>query len=183
MLNKKEVSAFVDRMEARAHAAARQEYETAIEAEEQRIFDSSKVAKIIGGMQPVVDTLIRSNEGLTYELERNPEMSYNDSGYYSLTFHLSSIADIKAAVLKRVEFESRKLVQLKKEYDEIDRNISANYAAIRADLKNKSKARQCVDYLREVGFDVSELEKLECTAVAVALDKRYLFIGQKKEEK
>lgn len=183
MLNKKEVSAFLERMEAQAHAAVKDAYEVAVKAEEQRIFGSSRAAKIIGGMQLVVDTLIKSNEELTNELEHNPEMSYNDSGYYSLAFYLSKIEDIRAAVLNRVDFKSRELGRLKKEYDETDRKVTANYAAIRADLKNKRNAQQCVEYLREVGFDVSELEKLECTAVAVALDKRYLFIGQKKEEK
>ncbi len=182
MLTKKEVSAFLDRMEARAHAAAKEAYEAAVKAEEQRIFDNSKAARIIEGMQPVVDTLIKSNEALNTELKNSPEMSYCGSGYYGLTYYLSNIDNVKAVVLERIEFESRKLSRLVTEFEETQRKITANYAAIRADLKNKSKAAQCVEYLREVGFDVSELEKLECTAVAVALDKRYLFIGINKEE-
>lgn len=183
MLTKKEVSAFLERMEARAHAAAKEAYEAAVKAEEQRIFDDSIAARIIEGMQPAVDALIKSNKALKNELKRNPEMTYCDSGYCNLTHSLSDIEDVKAAVLKRVDFESRELSRLEAEFEETQRKITANYAAIRADLKSKSKAAQCVEYLREVGFDVSELEKLECTAVAVALDKRYLFIGIKKEEK
>ncbi len=183
MLTKKEVSAFLDRMEAQVHTSVKEAYEAAIKAEEQRIFDNSKAARIIEGMQPVVDTLIKSNEELNDELENNPEMNYCGSSYSGLTHYLSRIDDIKAIVLERIEFESRELGRLEKEFEELKRKVTANYAAIRADLKNKSKAAQCVEYLREVGFDVSDLEKLECTAVAVALDKRYLFIGIKKEEK
>lgn len=182
ILTKKEVSAFLGRMEAQAHAAVRESYEAAVKAEEQRIFDNSKAAGIIEGMQSVVDTLTKSNEALNDELENNPEMNYYGSSYSGLTHYLSRIDDIKAIVLERIEFESRELSRLETEFEETQRKITANYAAIRADLKNKSKAAQCVEYLREVGFDVSELEKLECTAVAVALDKRYLFIGIKKEE-
>ena len=45
-----------------------------------------------------------------------------------------------------------------------------------AELKLKSNAKRCVEYLKELGFDTSSLEKLEHTEVAVQLDKRYLFV-------
>ena len=48
-----------------------------------------------------------------------------------------------------------------------------------SELKLKSNVKrcmECMEYLKELGFDVSSLEKLEHTEVAVQLDKRYLFV-------
>ena len=45
-----------------------------------------------------------------------------------------------------------------------------------AELKLKSNVKRCIEYLKELGFDVSSLEKLEHTEVAVQLDKQYLFV-------
>ena len=45
-----------------------------------------------------------------------------------------------------------------------------------SELKLKSSVKRCMEYLKELGFDVSSLEKLEHTEVAVQLDKRYLFV-------
>lgn len=182
MLTKKEVSAFLDRMEEQAFKTVKESYADAVKAEEQRIFELTKAPEIVEGMQQLMDELVKRNENLNEELKRSSGIKYCDDAYHGMSYYLSRIQSISDVVLECVMFESKKLGRLRSDYFETRRKITANYAAIRAELKNKSKATQCVEYLREVGFDVSELEKPKCTELAVALDKRYLFIGIKKEE-
>ncbi len=183
MLTKKEVSAYVDRMEALARNAAQEAYIKARGLEQKRIFEESGAIEIIRRMQTTMNNLLDDFEILDAQLESSAGIQYEKRSCRGLQYHLESVRNIYKSVFNDITFESRQLTRLEKDYAATNRGISANYAAIRAALKNKTKAAQCVAYLKEVGFDVSSLQKLECTEVAVALDKRYLFIGLKKEEK
>lgn len=89
---------------------------------------------------------------------------------------MSPAAAVDRKVRNAIKYDSKKLTQLKKKYEDDERKVGANYATVLAELKLKSNAKRCVEYLKELGFDTSSLEKLEHTEVAVQLARRYLFV-------
>lgn len=61
-------------------------------------------------------------------------------------------------------------------YDEIRRN----YENLIINVKSLKSAKLACEYLESLGFDISKVsEKEECTALAVDVDTRYLFVPAK----
>ena len=165
MLTKKEVTNWVYRVRDKAFRSLQDAYEKAVKEEEDRIFKESGATDIIKKLEASMREMNREHEKLISLMRDSQEMSYETASCYGLSYHLDKIDPV-----------DRKVPQLKKKYDDDERKVGANYAAVLAELKLKSNAKRCVEYLKELGFDTSGLEKLEHTEVAVQLDRRYLFV-------
>lgn len=176
MLTKKEVTNWVYRVRDKAFRSLQDAYEKAVKEEEDRIFKESGLPEIIQEMDKLLLEVNRKNNEMSKILKNSGYMSYTEAAYYGLTYYLNKIDNIEHVVRNHIDFESRKLTQLKNRYEDDKRNVEANYAAVLAELKLKSNVKRCMEYLKELGFDVSSLEKLEHTEVAVQLDRRYLFV-------
>ena len=108
-------------------------------------------------------------------------------GYYgSISYKLanmSSQAEIRSCLLKEFE-EIRKGIKARK--NEMIKGITDNYRNVIANVSNMKNAKLAMEYLKNLGFDLSELVKADenpvTTALSVEVDTRFLFIGGKKHE-
>lgn len=181
MLNKKEVVAWTERQEAAAMDTAKSRFQMLIETEKERLLVECGAAEQIKRMQKTVSKLCAENEVLNELLDTAKSVMYEKLAYSGLTKRLGDMENLRSAIMPYAKFDSELILKIKREQDETFRNIRATYAAVYAELRNKKNARHCLDYLKELGFDVSELERLEHTEIAVAVDKRYLFIKNEQE--
>lgn len=112
-------------------------------------------------------------------------------GYYgSISYKLanmSSQAEIRSCLLKEFEdgrTEIRKGIKARK--NEMIKGITDNYRNVIANVSNMKNAKLAMEYLKNLGFDLSELVKADenpvTTALSVEVDTRFLFIGGKKNE-
>ena len=64
------------------------------------------------------------------------------------------------------------------------KEINRNYENLIFNVKNMKNAKLACEYLKEVGFDVSNIEVKEkvCTSLAANIDTTYLFIQPIKKE-
>lgn len=177
MLNKKEVTAWVERQEVAAIEAAESLYLRCRNMEEERLMLECGVLDQLEIMRKLVIQLDAENVRLCDLLDGAQDISYEKHGFCGLSNRIEDIKELRKLVWKYAKFESPKILQLAKNKDETLHNIRTNYAAVYAELKNKKNAAHCLSYLKELGFDVSGLERLEHTEVAVAVDRRYLFIN------
>ena len=62
--------------------------------------------------------------------------------------------------------------------------IHRNYDNLILNVKNMKNAKLACEYLKEIGFDVSDIEVKEemCTSLAANIDTTYLFIQPVKDE-
>lgn len=176
MLNKKEVVAWTERQEASAMDTAKKRFQILIDAEKERLLAECGATEQIKRMQKTVNKLCAENEALNELLDTTKSVMYEKFACSGLTKRLGNIENLRSAIMPHAKFDSELLLKLRREQDETFRNIRATYAAVYAELRNKKNARHCLDYLKELGFDVSGLERLEHTEIAVAVDRRYLFI-------
>lgn len=176
MLTKKEVTNWVYRVRDKAFRSLQDAYEKAVKEEEDRIFKESGAADIIKNLEASMREMNREHEKLISLMRDSQEMSYETASCYGLSYYLDEIDPVDRRVRNAIKYDSKKLTQLKKKYEDDERKVGANYAAVLSELKLKSSVKRCMEYLKELGFDVSSLEKLEHTEVAVHLDKRYLFV-------
>ena len=176
MLTKKEVTHWVYRVRDKAFRSLQDAYEKAVKEEEDRIFKESGAADIIKKLEASMREMNRKHERLVSLMRDSQEMSYETASCYGLSYHLDKIDPVDRKVRNAIKYASKKLTQLKKKYEDDEKKVGANYATVLAELKLKSNAKRCVEYLKELGFDTSSLEKLEHTEVAVQLARRYLFV-------
>lgn len=176
MLTKKDVMIWIDRVEQKALNSVKNTYYEHKGEEERRIAEESGALEILAKLEKTINQAVAENEKLNTLLGRTAEIHYEPNAYRGITSKLSDLQDVKKLFYGIARFESDKLNRMKKVYEETNRNVTANYAAVKEELKNKSNAKRCVDYLKEIGFDVSDLEKLDHTEIAVAVDRRYLFV-------
>lgn len=80
--------------------------------------------------------------------------------------------------------EIRKGIKARK--NEMIKGITDNYRNVIANVSNMKNAKLAMEYLKNLGFDLSELVKADenpvTTALSVEVDTRFLFIGGKKNE-
>lgn len=176
MLTKKEVTNWVYKVREKAFMSLQEACEKAVKEEEDRIFKESGAANIIKKLEASMREVNREHEKLINLVHENQEMSYETVSCYGLSYYLDRIGPVDRMIRKAIKYDSKKLTQLKKQHEDDERKVGANYAAVLAELKLKSNAKRCVEYLKELGFDTTSLEKLEHTEVSVQLDRRYLFV-------
>lgn len=71
--------------------------------------------------------------------------------------------------------------------DKMVEEIRQAYDSVIANVRALPTAKKGIEYLKELGFDVSELEKMDdqktavSTALATPIDTRYLFLGDESD--
>ena len=177
MMTKKDVTAWIERVENKALNSVKTEYECRKATEEERILQGSGAIEIINKMQTLVDQVAVENNNLIALLNTCPGVQqYSKNAYRGVSESISNLGNLHKEVHDKTDFQSPELTRLKKVYEETARSVRANYAAVKEEIKNKSNAARCVGYLKELGFDVSSLEAMDHTEIAVAVDKKYLFV-------
>lgn len=182
MLSKKDVSTFVERSRNDALMEIENQYEKAVQAERRRNIQDSQVIPQIQIIQGLVWQAEKENEKLIEILSKTSSLKYEPNSYCGLSHYLKEIRNVEKLVMKNIIFLSPELLRLDKVNEETKRKVKANYAAVQAEVKNKTNAKRAVEYLRELGFDVAPLEKMQNTEIAVLLDTRYLFINKAEGE-
>lgn len=120
--------------------------------------------------------------------------SYPDAditgGYYgSVTYKLNDLSskyEIREGLLK--EFEDMRTPLVKSiiaRKNELISGIKSNYTNVIANVQNMKNAKLAIEYLTDLGFDLTSLIEEDknpvTTALAVEVDTRFLFIGGKKK--
>ena len=190
MLTKRDVNAWVERREQEVLDSVSAEYKQRRLDEEERIMTENGAMEAIERMKKLVAQMRAENEGLINLLLECPEIrEYSKYGYGGISKTISNLGNLRFLLWEYTKFQSPELARLEKVYDETQRAVKANYAAVKAEIKSKGNAKRCLDYLKELGFDVAQLEALaeDHTEIAIEVDKRYLFSGLRtqvnKEEK
>jgi len=180
MVAKKDVIMFVEKKYSAALKAVKEEYMSAVKVEEDRIASESGVAACVHRIERALDKVHQEHAVFADRVGESAEMTYSND-YRTLGAQLNRLGSVEAGTIKCINFENGILTKLEKNYNEITRGVNANYAAVLEEVKNKTNAKRAIAYLKEIGFDVSELEQMEHTEIATKLDTRYLFVGGNKK--
>lgn len=103
--------------------------------------------------------------------------------YYSLEHSFNGFTHEPGAAYQRLtsvemKLETEALSNLDRESQLIFQNIRKTYADVLAVVASLKTVKEALTYLKELGFDLSELEKEpeQVTALAVKIDISYLFL-------
>lgn len=147
-----------------------------VREEENRILDQSGAREIIKRMQVLVNKLIDENEKLNDLMGMADKIKYEENGYGGLTRTLCNISNVDMMITSYTRYGSKEIELLNKKFNDIFANVEKSYFSVAQEIAAKTNAKRCVEYLKELGFDTTTLDKLSTTEVAVPLDKKYLFV-------
>jgi len=179
MVAKKDVIVFVEKKKLAALKAVTEEYRNAVAGEKNRIMSEDGVDACVQRIKQALSKVYQEHNVFVDLVGKSAAMSYPND-YRTLGKRLDDIGSVKRCTIECINFETATLATLEKKYNEVTRGVNANYAAVLEEVKNKTNAKRAIAYLKEIGFDVSELEQMEHTEVATKLDARYLFVGGDK---
>lgn len=81
---------------------------------------------------------------------------------------------------EQVSIETDDMLQAKKEYTKLMEQIDANFNAVVATVEGMKTAKDAAAYLKELGFDLSELEEPPTPVMlAKRVEPRFLLVEQK----
>lgn len=81
---------------------------------------------------------------------------------------------------EQVKIETDDMLRVKKEYTKLMEQIEANFNAVVATVEGMKTAKDAAAYLKELGFDLSELEEPPTPVMlAKRVESRFLLIEQK----
>lgn len=110
--------------------------------------------------------------------------------YGSMKVRLSAICSPGKVSTKLLrEFDDGDTPAMKHLCDWIDSTrsqVNTTYCSVIATVANMPNAKQAMEYLKDLGFDLNELmnsiEKPMTTALSTSIDTRFLFIGDDRNE-
>lgn len=122
------------------------------------------------------------------DISNNPGITVNSGYYGSLSRKIHAMCnaeEMRSSIVKDFNDSSEAISQLKSKREETLREVNKNYVNVIANVKNMKNAKAAVEYLKELGFDLSALLNADAnpvsTALSVEVDTKYLFIGGKKK--
>lgn len=104
--------------------------------------------------------------------------------FWQSFYKINTREKLEKAIRAQIENVSPNLKAIEKAYDEEKHKIAFNYLNVITHVKALRSTKKSIEYLRSLGFDVSELEDPrvdEVTALAVPVDVSYLFIKKANE--
>jgi arginyl-tRNA synthetase len=181
-MKKKDLILFIDKVEQKAIKSVKERYEKLIEEEKIKILKEKDYAARINKVQRKVNDLFSEAQDLVLDMKEDITVRYEY--YYDIAKQLSSFTG-KDRILENVKYNGKfdgGSVQLIR--NECERELEAvkdNYKKVRVVVDSFTSANKIAEYLKELGFDLSSLEKQECTALVCEIDKTKLFVcGENK---
>lgn len=104
--------------------------------------------------------------------------------YGSLKARLSEIltpAQVETALMRCVYDDSDTLAHLKDEMENLTAEVDRNFQNVILNVKGMKDANAGMEYLKELGFDLTELmekEKNPITALVAPVETKFLFVGR-----
>lgn len=179
-MTKRELVKWLEDKREEALANAAEQYRAAVKLHNESLYTKIELEKIAEAVRMHLEN---AHEEYTRWKEKHKEDVSIPSYYNGVGSQLTSMLNngIKALMIDRdIDDDTDERKALSKQYDEVKSKINDNYINVIANVQSLKTAKLACEYLESLGFDITKIsEKKECTALAVDVDTRYLFVPAK----
>lgn len=124
-------------------------------------------------------------DGLKEDLHSTDEGIRLRSCCYSLDHRVRSFVTSENATLDQVitclNIDTPDISRIEKKYSDKRERVIQNYNSLIGNVRSLKNAKAGLEYIRSLGLNVSELEKLDaqqCTAVMAPVDIKFIDLGE-----
>lgn len=163
-------------------------YKAAMEAESKRFAEDTKLDETAEKIFNLIYWANDIHEAYLASFEGRKDVHVYTGLYNSLSkvfYQTDTLAKVREKLACEILNRSPQEKAIISEYEETRDKISKNYRNVICHVRALSTAKKAIDYLAELGFDVSELGQAEdpkTLALSVPVDTSYLFVAKAEEE-
>lgn len=184
MIKKKGLLEFLDKVESKALSSVDKKYVELIKNEEARIMISSGYDVKLNEAQKEFNKCAANIEKLLLNMRDNKEVRYTKTidynGPINRMNNFIGICLIKH-VKENCNFQVKKLAELKSSRDKELEAVRNEYSKVKVYCRNLGNGAKVATYLKQLGFDISNLEERENKSLIAQVDISKLFVcGDKK---
>ena len=183
-MTKRNLIKFLDRKMNEKRLAVKRDYYAACDEEKQKVFVELGLPTLAEKMQQLLQQTHDIWEAWKAENKDYAGLSINSYYYSSLLPQLPAFTDSEDATYKKlidehIRLESKTLDSMKKQFHLDDERVVTTFTTVISTVQQMKHTKEAAVYLKELGFDLSELENpadQAQTALMVPVDTSYLFV-------
>ncbi len=186
-MTKRELVKWLESKEQEALNNAEQQYQEAMKLHNEQLYEKIELRKISDEVEGHLVAACKAYEAW----EQKHGETVRIIGGYScgIGCTIKSILNRNGGVFKAmIDYDiadnTPENERMKDKIRTMRKEINRNYENLISNVKNMKNAKLACEYLKEVGFDVSNIEVKEeaCTSLAANIDTTYLFIQPTKTD-
>ena len=186
-MTKRDLVKWLESKEREALKNAEQQYQEAMKLHNEQLYEKIELKKISDEVEGHLEAACKAYEAW----EQKHGETVRIIGWYScgIGCTIKSILNRNGGVFKAmIDYDiadnTPENERMKDKIHTMRKEINRNYENLIFNVKNMKNAKLACEYLKEVGFDVSNIEVKEkvCTSLAANIDTTYLFIQPIKKE-
>ena len=146
------------------------------------LFAQHGVALTAADIQQLLVKALNLWDGLKEDLHNADEGIRLRSFCYSLGQRVRPFVASESATLDQIktclDVNTPELSRIEKKYSDKRERVSRNYNSLIGNVRSLRNAKAGLEYLKSLGLDISELEKLDaqqCTAIMAPVDVKFLI--------
>ena len=182
-MTKRDVIKFLERKQQEKTNDITAQYNAEREQYVQSIYSAMQLPELASKIQPLLDKAYRLLENWK-EKHKNREGLSIQTYYFSLAGQLISCTSSENATYKKLtnddmKLETKEMGLLHRAFLDERNCVNATFNTVIQSVQQMKSAKQAAIYLRELGFDLSELEnpsEQAQTALMVPVDTQFLFV-------
>jgi hypothetical protein len=183
IMTKRDIIKFLEKKQNEKVSAVRAEYIAACRQEEQRVYDELGLPGLAGNIQAHLQEASNLWEDWKKRHEGYDGLNIVFS-HYSLMGRVFRAADASDGTYmslldENIGYSSKTLDSMKKQCTLEQERVMATFTTVISTVQQMKYTKEAVAYLKELGFDLSELENpidQTQTALMVPIDTSYLFV-------
>lgn len=170
-MRKADLLDFIERVKFKAITSVKAKWDEEIQKKKDEVI--AKYDEKINMYQSSFNNFSTNLTNILTDMKEDLEVGYNGSN--DIHRGLSFLEDIKSSIVSNCDFkgEVQKLKDLK--YKEV-KKVEDNYYIVYTVCKAMNSANRIVEYLEELGFDISSVKDKNMTALIAQVDKSKLFV-------
>jgi hypothetical protein len=181
-MTKRDIIKFLERKQQEKLDAIRKDYEQSQEKYEQATYAKLDVPALADKIQPLLEQAYGLWKDWRETCENQEGLTIR--GYHTLISSLAYCASsndgtYKKLVNEHIMLDTKEMEHMYKAYQDEREGVLKTFRTVLASVQQMKTAKQAAAYLKELGFDLSELEnpaKQMETALMVPVDTQFLFV-------
>lgn len=182
-MTKKQLIKWLEGKQQEAMCAASEQYETAVLKHKTELHQELGLLDLAASVQKLLSQADNLMDVWKDKFKDKVRMNQGWCGVHDQLYPFINSPDATLNRIVEYDFQdcTDELRGIKKKKAQIENEIAKNYANVIANVQMMKDAKLGIEYLKELGFDLTALIEADAkpvsTALAVAVDSRFLFVG------
>lgn len=190
-MTKRDLVKWLEKKKFEAIAKAERAKDEAIEAARELEYKDIGLDEFLENSVPHLQRFIKNYGEYIEKVNAIDDISmskYNwNYGYHEFVARFGDIETIRTKMKESIHLDTKRYNKTREDANSYRRNVESTYNTVIETVKNLPTAKDGIEYLKKLEFDISEVQPAERkkqlpATINVNVDVRYLLLDKKEEE-